>query len=151
MLCVIGAPLVVAICCALAAVADDPGMGVEAAPVVLAGLGAALGLANLFTVALPYPMVKRVGTPMLVAAQGYAAYRIGSVFGTLAGTAVLAAPVIVGAVLAANGPEAIRIGVLLPCAAVYGFALATIGVRLAAKVAENKMPELCQAALRTAT
>jgi len=64
---------------------------------------------------------------------------------------VLAAPVIVGAVLAANGPEAIRIGVLLPCAAVYGFALATIGVRLAAKVAENKMPELCQAALRTAT
>jgi len=150
-LCVIGAPLVVAICFALAAVADDPGMGVEAAPVVLAGLGAALGLANLFTVALPYPMVKRVGTPMLVAAQGYAAYRIGSVFGTLAGTAVLAAPVIVGAVLAANGPEAIRIGVLLPCAAVYGFALATIGVRLAAKVAENKMPELCQAALRTAT
>jgi ABC-2 type transport system permease protein len=150
-LCVIGAPLVVAVCFALAAAARAPGMGVEAAPVVLAGLGAALGLSNLFTVALPYPMVKRVGTPMLVAAQGYGAYRIGSVFGTLAGTAVLAAPAIVGVSLAANGPDAIRIGVMLPCAAVYGFALATAGVRLAAKAAESKMPELCQAALRTVT
>ena len=40
-LCVIGAPLVVAVCFALAAVAGDPGMGVEATPIVLAGLGAA--------------------------------------------------------------------------------------------------------------
>jgi hypothetical protein len=52
-------------------------------------------------------------------------------------------------VLAANGPDAIRIGVMLPCAAVYGFALAVAGVRLAAKVAESKMPEICQVALRT--
>ena len=36
-LCVIGAPLVAAVCFALAAVAGDPGMGVEATPVVLAG------------------------------------------------------------------------------------------------------------------
>jgi len=150
-LCVIGAPLVVAVCFALAAGTGDPGMGVEAAPVVLAGLGAALGLANLFTAALPYPMVKRVGTPVLVAAPGHAAQRIGSVLGTLAGTAVLAAPVIVGVVLAANGPDAIRIGVMLPCAAVYGFALAVAGVRMAAKVAESKMPEMCQVALQTAT
>jgi len=150
-LCVIGAPLAVAVCFALAAVAGDPGMGVEATPVVLAGLGAALGLADLFTAALPYPMVKRVGTPVLVAAPGYAAQRIGSTLGTLAGTAVLAAPVIAGTVLAANGPDAIRIGVMLPCAAVYGFALALAGVRLAAKVAESKIPEMCQMALRTAT
>jgi ABC-2 type transport system permease protein len=148
---VIGAPLVVAVCFALAAAAGDPGMGVEATPVVLAGLGAALGLGSLFTAALPYPMVKRIGTPVPVAAPGYAAYRIGSTFGTLAGTAALAAPVIVGAVLAATGPDAIRIGVMFPCAAVYGFALATAGVRLAAKAAESKLPELCQAALRTAT
>jgi ABC-2 type transport system permease protein len=148
-LCVIGAPLVVAVCFALAAVAGDPGMGVEATPIVLAGLGAALGLGDLFTAALPYPMVKRAGTPVFVAASGYAGHRIGSVLGTLAGTAALAAPVIIGAVLAANGPDAIRIGVLLPCAAVYGFALAVAGVRLAAKVAESKMPEICQVALRT--
>jgi len=149
-LCVIGAPLAVAVCFALAAVVGDPGMGVEATPVVLAGIGAALGLGDLFTAALPYPMVKRVGTPVLVPAPGYAGYRIGSLL-TLAGTAVLAAPVIVGAVLAANGPDAIRIGVMLPCAAAYGFALAVIGVRLAAKVAESTLPEMCQVALRTAT
>jgi ABC-2 type transport system permease protein len=150
-LCVIGAPLVVAGCFALAAVAGDPRMGVEATPVVLAGLGAALGLGDVFTAALPYPMVKRAGTPVIVPAQGYAAQRSLGAFGTLAGTAVLAAPVIVGVVLTANGPDAIRIGVMLPCAAAYGFALAVIGVRVAAKIAESMMPEICQAALRTAT
>jgi ABC-2 type transport system permease protein len=147
---VIGTPLVVAVCFALAAVAGDPGMGVEVTPVVLAGIGAALGLGDLFTAALPYPVVKRVGTPVLVPAPGYSGYRLGGLL-ALAGTAVLAAPVIAGAVLAANGPAAIRIGVLLPGAAAYGFALAVIGVRLAAKIAEIKLPEMCQAALRTAT
>ena len=73
---------------------------------------------------------------VLVPAPGYSGYRLGGLL-TLAGTAVLAAPVIVGAVLAANGPDAIRIGVMLPCAAVYGFALAVIGVRMAAKIAER--------------
>jgi ABC-2 type transport system permease protein len=149
-LCVIGAPLVVAVCFALAAVAGDPGMGVEATPVVLAGIGAALGLAGLFTAALPYPMVKRAGTPVPVPAPGYAGHRLGALL-VLAGTAVLAAPVIAGAMLAANGPDAIRIGVMLPCAAAYGFALAVIGVRLAAKIAESTLPGMCQAALRTAT
>ena len=124
-------------------------MGVEATPVVLAGIGAALGLGDLSTAALPYPVVKRVGTPVLVPAPGYAGYRFGSLL-TLAGTAVLAAPVIVGAVLAANGPDAIRIGVMLPCAAAYGFALAVIGMRLATKIAGSTLPEMCQVALRTA-
>jgi ABC-2 type transport system permease protein len=149
-LCVIGTPLVAAVCFALAAVAGDPGMGIEAAPVVLAGIGAALGLGDLFTAALPYPMVRRAGTPLLLPAPGYAGYRLGGLL-TLAGTAVLAAPVIAGAVLAANGPDAIRVGAMLPCAAAYGFALAVIGVRLAAKLAQRKLPEMCQAALRTAT
>jgi ABC-2 type transport system permease protein len=148
-LCVIGTPLIAAVCFALAAVVGDPSMGVEAAPVVLAGIGAALGLGDLFTAALPYPVVKRAGTPVIVPAPGYSGYRLGGLL-TLAGTAVLAAPVIAGAVLAANGPDVIRIGVMLPCAAAYGFALAVIGVRLAAKVAEGTLPEMCQAALRTA-
>jgi ABC-2 type transport system permease protein len=147
---VIGAPLVVVLCFGLAAAADRPEVGVEAAPVALAGLGAALGLSNLFTVGLPYPMVKRAGTPMLVAAQGYTGYRIGSTLGTLAGTAVLATPVIVAVVLAQTGPLAIRLGVLLPCGAVYGFALALAGVRLAAGAAAGKMPELTQVAVRSA-
>jgi ABC-2 type transport system permease protein len=146
---VIGTPLVVAVCFALAAAVGDPGMGVEATPVVLAGMGAALGLGDLLSAALPYPMVKRAGTPVLVPAPGYSGYRLGGLL-ALVGTAVLAAPVIVGAVLAASGPDAIRIGVMLPCAAAYGFALAVIGVRMAAKIAESKLPDMCQVALRTA-
>jgi hypothetical protein len=58
---------------------------------------------------------------------------------------------IAGAVLAANGPGAIRIGVMLPRAAAYGFALAVIGMRMAAKIDESTLPEMCQVALRTAT
>jgi hypothetical protein len=95
-------------------------------------------------------MAKRAGTPMLVAAQGYGAYRLGSVMGTLAGTAVAATPVIVGVVQTATDSDAIRIGVLWPCAAVYGFGLALVGVRLAAVAAAGKMPELCQVAVRSA-
>jgi ABC-2 type transport system permease protein len=147
---VIGAPLIIAICFALAAVAGRPELGLETAPVVLAGLGAALALSNLFTVALPHPMVKRTTSPMLVPAQGYGGYRLGIVFGTLAGTAVAATPAIVAAVLTATDPLVIRIGVLLPCSAIYGFALALAGVRLAAGPAAGKMPELCQAAIRSA-
>ena len=60
-------------------------------------------------------------------------------------------PVIAGAVLAANGPAAIRIWVMLPRAAAYDCALAVIGARMAAKVAESTMPEMRQVALRAAT
>ena len=42
---------------------------------------------------------------------------------------------------------AVRIPVLLACAACYGVALAWVGVRIAAHVAEPKLPELCQIAL----
>jgi ABC-2 type transport system permease protein len=148
-LCVIGTPLIVAVCFGLAAAVGDLSMGVEATPVVLAGIGAALGLSDLFTAALPYPVVKRAGTPVVVPAPGYSGYRIGALL-ILAGTAVLAAPVIVGAVLAANTSDVIRIGVMLPGAAAYGFVLAVIGVRMAAKIAEGNLPEMCQAALHTA-
>ena len=147
-LCVIGAPLVVAVCFGLAAAAG-PGFGIEAGPIVLAGIGASLGLSNVFTAVLPYPMVKRAGFPILVNAQGYSAYRLGGVLGTLAGTAVAAIPVIIGVLQTATDSDAIRIGVLWPCAAVYGFALALAGVRLAAVTAADKMPELCQVAVRS--
>jgi hypothetical protein len=39
--------------------------------------------------------------------------------------------------------------VLLVCAAAYGFALAVIGVRIAAGAAERKLPELAQIAVRS--
>ncbi len=147
---VIGAPLVIAVCFGLAAAAGRPGFGVEAAPVVLAGIGAALGLSNLFSVALPYPMARRTGTPMLVAAQGYGGYRVAGILGTLAGTAIAAAPVIILVLRTANDAMAVRIGVLVPAAAIYGFALAFAGVRLAAAAAAGRMPELSEAASRSA-
>jgi ABC-2 type transport system permease protein len=149
-LAVIGAPLVIAVCFALAAAAGHLTVGIDAAPVALAALGAALGLSNLFTVALPYPMVRRAGTPVLVAAPGYSGPRLGGVFGTLVGTGVAAAPVIVGAVLAASDPLAIRLGVLLPCAAIYGFLLALAGVRLAAAAAVGRLPEITHMAMASA-
>jgi hypothetical protein len=39
--------------------------------------------------------------------------------------------------------------VLLCCAVLYGFGLLYAGVRLAAIAAEQKLPELCQIALRS--
>ena len=39
-------------------------------------------------------------------------------------------PAVAGAVLTANSPDAIRIGVMPPRAAAYGFARAVIGVRM---------------------
>ena len=47
--------------------------------------------------------------------------------------------------------DAIRIGVMLPRAAVYGFACAATSVRMAAKIAGSTLPEMCEVALRTAT
>jgi ABC-2 type transport system permease protein len=148
---VIGIPLVVAVCFGLAAAAGRPGFGFEAAPVAIAGVGAALGLSNIFTAALPYPMAKRAGSPLLVAAPGYGAYRFGSVLGTLAGTAVAVIPVTLAVVLTASGPVTIRVPVLVVCAAAYGFALAWAGVRIAAATAQARVPELCQTAVRSAT
>jgi hypothetical protein len=38
---------------------------------------------------------------------------------------------------------------LLACAAAYGLALAWAGVQIAARIAEGKLPELCQVAIRS--
>jgi len=146
-LCLIGVPLLTAICFGLAAAVRQPSEGVTATAVALAGLGAALGLSNILTVLLPYPMVKRTGSPMRQAAQGYQARAFGGVISSLVGVAVLASPVVVAGVLTSGGPAAVRIPVLLACAAAYGVALAWIGVRIAARAAQDKLPELCQIAV----
>jgi ABC-2 type transport system permease protein len=143
----IGVPLLTAICFGLAAAVRQPSEGVIATAVALAGLGAALGLSNILTVVLPYPMVKRTGSPMRQAAQGYQARAFGGVISSLVGVAALASPVVVAGVLTNGGPAAVRIPVLLVCAAAYGVALAWIGVRIAARAAQDKLPELCQIAV----
>ena len=123
--------------------------GVAAAAVGLAGLGAALAMGNIFTVALAYPMQKRAGSPMPQPAQGYTVYAICGVFGTLASVAVAVIPVIILANLTSGVSAAIRLPVLFGCAAAYGYGLAWLGMLAAAITAEVRLPELCQFAMRT--
>jgi ABC-2 type transport system permease protein len=143
----IGIPLLVAISFGLAALAGHPMSGFPAAAADLAGLGAALGLASVASVALPYPMDKRMGSPMLVAAQGYGAYRFADILGGMLGTGALCSPVIVAVALTNADPAAVRMPVLVVCSAVYGLALAWAGVRIAASAAVGKLPELSQIAI----
>ncbi len=148
-LAVIAAPLLAAICFGLAAAVRDPKQAVAATAVALAGLGAALGLSNIFTVTLAYPMVRRAGSPMRQAAQGYGSYTFGGVLGNLLGVAVLVSPVIVAGALTSADQAAVRIPVLMVCSAAYGLALAWAGVQFAAREAEGRLPELCQIAVRS--
>jgi len=147
---VIAAPLLTAVCFGLAAAIRQPMEGVPATAVALAGLGAALGLSNVLTVTLPYPLARRTaGSPMPQAAPGYTSYALGGVVSSLAGVAVLVTPVIVAGVLTTAALPAVRVPVLLTCSVAYGVLLAWAGVQLAARAAPGKLPELCQVAVRT--
>jgi ABC-2 type transport system permease protein len=145
----IGVPLLAALCFGLAALAGSPGYGFGTVPVALAGLGAALGLSNIFTITSPYPMEKRAGNPILQPAAGHGSSRIAATFGSLFAVAILVTPVIVAAASTSSDSEAVRAPVLLACAAAYGLALAWAGVQIAARTAEGKLPELCQVAIRS--
>ena len=90
---VIAVPLLIAVSVGLAAGVRHPMLAVAAIAVALAGLGAALGLGNIFTVTLAYPMAKRAGSPMRQAAQGYGSYTFAGMLATLAGVAVAVTPV----------------------------------------------------------
>jgi ABC-2 type transport system permease protein len=146
---VIAVPLLTAISLGLAAAVRHPDLGVAAVAVALAGLGAALGLSNILTVTLAYPMATRTGSPMRQAAPGYASYTFGGILANLGGVAVAVIPVIIAAGVTSSDPAAVRTPVLLVGAAAYGLALAWAGVRLAAREAENRLPELCQVAVRS--
>ena len=146
---IIAVPLLIAVSFGLAAAVRHPVEGVTATAVALAGLGAALGISNILTVLVPYPMVKRAGSPMRQAAQGYTGHAMEAVGFSLVGVAVLTAPVIAAGVLTSGDQAAVRIPVLLLCAAAYGLALAWAGVRIAARAAPDRLPELCQIAFQS--
>jgi ABC-2 type transport system permease protein len=146
---VIAVPILTAVSFGLAAVARHLAFGFLGTAVGLAGLGGALALSNIFTVVLPYPMEKRAGNPTRQAAQGHAGQQFVGVFGSVGGVAVAASPVIAAAVLTGGDPAAIRMPVLLAAAAVWGLALATAGVRIAARAADGRLPELAQVAIRS--
>jgi ABC-2 type transport system permease protein len=146
---VIAAPLLTAISVGLAAAVRNPNQAVPATAVALAGLGAALGLSNILTVTLAYPMARRSGSPVPQAAQGYGSYTFGGVLANLAGVAVAVTPVILAAAFTSTAPAAVRTPALIICSAAYGVALAWAGVQIAAREAEARLPELCQTAVRS--
>ncbi len=148
-LAVIAVPLLTVISFGLAAVAGHPVDGFLAMAVDLAGIGAGLALANVFSVTLPYPLEKRAGSPVPRPADGFTGDRLAGTFGTLFGVAVAAIPVVLGVAFTRSDPAAVRMPVLLLCAAGYGLAVAWIGVRIAAAAAEHRLPELYQVAVRS--
>jgi ABC-2 type transport system permease protein len=147
---VIAVPLVTAICFGLAAVAKHPMDGFAAVAVGLAGIGAGLALANLFTVAVAYPVEKRGGIPIPRATSGHYGQATGSQLLTLLGVAVAVTPVFLAAVFTRTGTAAIWMPALVLGGAAYGLALAWGGVRGAASTAERKLPELAQIAIQSA-
>ncbi len=62
---------------------------------------------------------------------------------------VAVTPVILAAVFTRTGPAAIWMPVLVLGGAAYGLALAWAGVRGAAAIAEQKLPELAQTAIQS--
>jgi ABC-2 type transport system permease protein len=146
---VIAVPLLVAVSLGLAALAGNMAYGLVGVAVDLAGLGAALGLTSIFTVAVAFPARRRIGSPTLVAAEGYGSYRFASAFGSILGVAAATAPVIIIGLATSTAPAAIRAPALLLGSAAYGLALAWAGLRVAAGEAEAKLPELCQIAIRS--
>ena len=148
-LAVVAVPLLTAVSFGLAVVAGRPAFGFLGTAVGLAGLGAALALSNIFTVLLPFPMQKRAGSPMRQAAQGYQGQQFVTVFGSVGGVAVAAIPVIVAVLLTDTAPAAARLPALVVGGAVYGCALAVAGVRIAARAAEGRLPEITQIAIRS--
>ncbi len=146
---VIAVPLLIAVSLGLSAATGHWEYGFFVASVAVAGIGAALGISNILTATAAYPMARRAGSPLRQPAPGYQAYGAGGVFANLGTVAVAAIPMIVAAVLLGTAPSVFWYPVLLGCAVIYAFGLLYAGVQLAAIAAEQKLPELCQIALRS--
>jgi ABC-2 type transport system permease protein len=145
----IAMPLLAVVSFALAAVARHPVAGFLGLAADLAGIGAGLGLANICTVFTALPVEKRAGSPAPRAADGYIGYAYAGTFGCLLGVAAAVSPVVLGVVFTRSDPAVVRMPVLVLCAAGYGIVLAWIGVRIAACAAEQRLPGLCQIAVRS--
>jgi ABC-2 type transport system permease protein len=145
----IAVPLLTAVCFGLAALAKHPLNGFAGMAVGLAGIGAGLALTNVFSVASAYPMEKRAGTPMPRPASGHNGEALGAFILTLLGTGLAVTPVFLITLLTQSASAAVRLPLLVLGAAAYGLALAWGGVRAAASLAEQKLPELAQIAIQS--
>jgi ABC-2 type transport system permease protein len=145
----IAVPLLAAVSFGLAYLARHPVYGLLGTAVDLAGVGAALGLCNILSVTLPFPVERRAGSPVRVTTPGYTSSGVGATLANVIGVALAVIPVIVAIALTGHDPAAIRMPVLLVCSAGYGLALAWLGGLIAAAAAEQRLPELCQVAVRS--
>ncbi len=145
----VAVPLLALASFAIAAVARHPVDGFLGLAVDLAGLGAGLAVSNILTAGLPYPVEKRAGNPAPRPAGGYTGYPLGGTLACLGAVGVAVIPVVVLVLSTSSDPAAIRMPLLVLGAAGYGLALAWAGVRIAAATAAQKLPELCQIAIRS--
>jgi ABC-2 type transport system permease protein len=146
---IIGVPLVLVVPLVLAVISGHPFYGVLAMAVGLTATGAGLGISDVFSAALPYPMERRTGSPTPRQAEGYAMQAIAGRLGSLIIVAILEAPVIVAIAATGSVGDAIRLPALIGGGAVYGALLAWAGIATAAAIAQGKLPELYQLASQT--
>jgi ABC-2 type transport system permease protein len=142
-------PVLVVVGFGISTLAKHPVDGFLSMATVFAGVGAAMGLSNVFAATLPYPVEKRAGSPSPKAMDGYKGQVLAGAFGSVIGVAVAVTPVVLAAVFTRSVADSIRMPALVLCAAVYGLALAALGVRIAARAAEGRLPELVQTASRS--
>ncbi|MGH3250204.1 MAG: hypothetical protein ACRDOI_28940 [Trebonia sp.] len=146
---VIAVPLILLVPLVIAIISGQPVNGVLAMALGLATTGAGLGISDFFSAALPYPMERRVGSPLPRQAEGFTMQALAARLGGLIVTAILVIPVIVAIGATGSVADAIRIPALITGGAVYGALLAWAGIALGAGLAEGKLPELFQLAARS--
>jgi hypothetical protein len=145
-LAVVAVPLTVIVSFGLAAFAGHPLDGFLAGAIDLAAIGVGLALSSLYAVSLAYPAVKRVGSPIPNAADGYGGHVFAATVGSLFGVPIVIMPVLFAVILTSSVPSAVRFPVLALGAAAYGLAATWAADRWSAALAAAKLPELCQVA-----
>jgi ABC-2 type transport system permease protein len=146
---IIGIPLVLIIPMVLAVISGHPLNGVLAIAVGLSATGAGLGISNVFSAALPYPMERRVGSPTPRQVEGYTMQALAGRLGSLIIVIMLEIPVIIGIAATGSVGDTVRLPALIGGGAVYGALLAWAGIAIGAATAQGKLPELYQLASRT--
>jgi ABC-2 type transport system permease protein len=142
-------PLILVIPVVLAIISGHPVNGLLAIALGLAATGAGLGIGDVFSSALPYPMERRAGNPVPRQVDGFAMHVVGARLGGLIGTAILVIPVIIAIGVTGSVADAVRIPAIIAGGAVYGALLAWAGIALSARLADGKLPELFQLAARS--
>jgi ABC-2 type transport system permease protein len=145
----IAVPLTGLVSFILAFAAGHPMAGFLALAVDLAGAGVGAGLGNFMSVVLPYPVERRAGSPAPRAMDGYRGQVLAATLGILVATGALMIPVILAGVATRQDPALVRLPPLLVGAAIYGLLFAYVFQRMAARIAEAKLPELCEIAFRS--